>query len=220
MKPIRLLAMTLCSLFLTSAPLWAQQQYHTGPYVGAFVGGSSLLDSKASGSRGSFRLEYDPDLQFSAVAGWDIRPGNPLGEGRIELEYNRRSNPLDQVSLAEGDFKGDGSLTSDSLLLNCFGVFHNGMPWSPYAGLGIGAARIKASNLKVTGQTLSSDSDVVLAYQFGVGIDYSLTNYLNLDLGYRFTGTTRPKFTESGSGNEFGLDYYSHNLVFGVRLGF
>lgn len=219
MKPIRLILTTLFSLFLTTAPLWAQQQ-HTGPYLGAFVGGSSLLDSKASGSRGSFKLEYDAGLQFSAVAGWDVRPDSPLGEGRIELEYNHRSNPLDQVSLVEGSFKGSGNLTSDSLLLNCFGVFHSSMPWSPYVGLGIGAAVIKASGLKVTGQPLSNDSDVVLAYQLGAGIDYSLTDYLNLDLGYRFSGTTRPKFSEAGSGNEFGLDYYSHNLVFGVRLGF
>ena len=218
MKPIRLMVMTLCSLLLTSAPLWAQQ--HTGPYVGAFVGGSSLLDSKASGGQGSFKLEYDAGLQMSAVAGWDIRPDSPLGEGRVELEYSHRSNSLDQVALVEGDFKGSGNLTADSLLLNCFGVFHSTMPWSPYVGLGIGGARIKASSLKVTGQTLSSDSDLVLAYQLGVGVDYSLTDYLNLDLGYRFSGTTRPKFTEAGSGNEFGLDYYSHNLVFGVRLGF
>lgn len=216
MKNLRQILISLCLLLVLCVPAVAQ---HTGPYLGAFVGGSLLMDAKSSDSQGSFGLEFDPALQGSAVLGWDLGGETPLGEGRIEIEYNRRSNPLNKVKFAEGSFKGGGNLTADSLLLNCFGVFHSTMPWSPYAGLGVGAARIEADDLKVNGQALGKDSAVVLAYQLGVGVDYALTNYLNLDLGYRFFGSTKPKFSEA-NGHEFGMDYYSHNLIFGLRLGF
>jgi opacity protein-like surface antigen len=192
---------------------------HTGPYVGAFLGGNALMTAKSSDDQGSFSLKFDPGLQGSAVFGWDFEPGNPVGEGRIELEYTRRSNSLDQVKFVEGSFKGDGSLTADSLLVNFFGVFHGERRWSPYVGLGIGAARIEASGLKVTGQPLANSSAVVFAYQLGTGIDYALTDKLSLDLGYRFFSSTPPKFTEA-NGKKFEMDYFNHSVVLGLRLGF
>lgn len=177
------------------------------------------MNSKGSDDQGNFSLKFDPALQGSAVAGWDFAPGNPVGEGRIELEYTRRSNSLDQVKFVEGSFESGGSVTMDSLLLNFFGVFRDNRPWSPYIGLGIGAAHIEASNLKVDGQPLGKGSAVVFAYQAGAGLDFTLTDYLSLDLGYRFFGSTRPKFNEA-NGHEFGMDYFSHNAILGLRLGF
>ena len=151
--------------------------------------------------------------------GWNSDQGNPLGEGRIELEYTRRSNPLDQVKFVEGSFKGGGNVTADSLLLNCFGVYRTNSRWLPYLGAGIGAARIETSDLQVTGQPLSNDSAIVVAYQVGTGVDFALTDRLSLDLGYRFFGCIRPKFTEA-NGQKFEMDYYSHNVILGLRLGF
>ncbi|MDA8412610.1 MAG: acyloxyacyl hydrolase [Desulfobacteraceae bacterium] len=197
----------------------AAMAQHSGPYVGAFIGGNALMDSEGSDNQGSFILKFDPALQGSAVAGWDFAPGDPVGEGRIELEYTRRSNRLDQVKFAEGGFKGDGDLTVDSLLLNFFGVFHNATPWSPYVGGGLGAARMDASGLKVTGQPLGTGTSVVFAYQFGTGVDFALTNHLSLDLGYRFFSSIKPKFTEA-NGQSFKMDYYNHSATLGLRFGF
>jgi opacity protein-like surface antigen len=195
------------------------QAQHTGPYVGAFLGGNALMNAKSSDDLGEFNLTFNPALQGSAVLGWDFEPGNSVGEGRVELEYTRRSNPLDKVKFAEGSFKGGGNVIADSLLLNVFGVVHDTGRWSPYAGAGIGAARIEASDLKVTGQPLSNDSAVVFAYQLGAGVDVALTDHLNLDLGYRFFSSTRPAFTEA-AGHIFKMDYTSHSAVLGLRVGF
>lgn len=192
---------------------------HSGPYVGAFFGGNALLTAKSTDSQGNFGLTYKPGLQGSAVVGWDFEPGNPVGEGRIELEYTRRSNQIDRVKFAEGSFPGSGTLTADSLLVNFYGVFHDDRPWAPYVGAGIGAARMEASDLIVTGEPLASGSAVVFAYQGGVGIDYALTRRLSIDLGYRFFGSIRPEFTEA-NGQKFKMDYYSHNAVLGLRWGF
>ena len=216
MKRTSQMVIALCLPLLLCGPVKAQ---HSGPFVGAFVGGNALMNAKSSDDLGSFSLKFDPALLGSAVVGWDFEPGNPVGEGRVELEYTRRSNPLDQVMFVEGNFKGGGNVTADSLLLNFFGVIHDKSRWSPYAGFGIGAARIAASDLQVTGRPLSNGSAVVFAYQLGAGIDVALTDHLNLDLGYRFFSSARPKFTED-NGRKFEMDYISHSAILGLRVGF
>jgi OOP family OmpA-OmpF porin len=216
MKRTCQIIIALCLPLLLCGPVMAQ---HTGPYVGALLGGSALMKAKSSDDLGEFGLKFNPAFTGSAVLGWDFEPGNPVGEGRVELEYTRRSNPLDQVKFVEGSFKGGGNVTVDSLLVNAFGVLHSDSRWSPYLGAGVGAARIEASDLTVTGQPLSNSSAFVLAYQLGAGVDYALTDHLNLDLGYRLFSSSNPKFTEA-NGRKFEMDYLSHNVVLGLRVGF
>lgn len=206
----------LCLPLLLCGQVQAQ---HSGPYIGTLLGGNALMNAKASGDQGDFSLTFDPALQWSTVLGWDFEPGNPVGEGRVELEYTRRGNRLDQTKFANGSFKGSGDVTADSLLLNFFAVFHDGSRFSPYAGLGIGAARIEASGLQVAGFPMGSGSSNVFAYQVGAGVDIALTDHLALDLGYRFFSSTRPVFTEV-NGDNIEMDYTSHSAVLGLRLGF
>lgn len=203
-------------MFLLCGQALAQ---HSGPYAGAFIGGNALMKAKASDELGDFVLTFDKALQGSAVLGWDFEPGNPVGEGRIELEYTRRSNPLDQVKLVDGSFEGGGTVTSDSLLLNFFGIYHDNSRFAPYVGGGIGAARVEMSDLQVSGYPMGSGSAIGFAYQVGAGVDVALTDHLNLDLGYRFFSSTRPTFTEV-NGRKFDMDYSSHSAVLGLRLGF
>ncbi|HXE94951.1 MAG TPA: outer membrane beta-barrel protein [Dongiaceae bacterium] len=206
----------ICLTLLFRGPAIAQ---HSGPYVGAFFGGNALMAAKGSDNLGDLGLAFKPAPQGSAVLGWDFEPGNAAGEGRAELEYTRRGNPLDKVKFVEGSFKGSGTLTADSLLFNLFGVLHDGSRCSPYFGLGAGAARFEASDFKVTGQPMGSGSVVVFAYQVGGGVDLALTDHLNLDLGYRYFSSARPRFTEAG-GRKFEMDYVSHSAVVGLRVGF
>jgi opacity protein-like surface antigen len=217
MKQACRMIITLGLPLLLCGPALAEQ--HSGPYVGAYVGGNTVITAKSTDNQGSFNLMYDPAMMGSVVFGWELAPGSPVGEGRVELEYSRRSNRLDKAEFVEGKFKGDGNLTSDSLLINSFGVYRSDSLWTPYAGIGIGAARIEASGLKVTGQPLSNDNALVFAFQLGVGADFALTDKLFLDLGYRFFGSTRPKFVES-NGLNFETDYFTHNIILGLRLGF
>ena len=216
MKTICRIMIALCLPLLCCGPAKAQ---HTGPYLGAFLGGNLLADTSSSDAQGSFNLKFKPALQGSVALGWDLAPRHPLGEGRIELEYARRGNPLDEVEFVEGTVNGSGDLTVDSLLLNCIGAIRDNSRWSPYIVIGIGAARIDASELKVSGQPLSTDEATVFAYQAGGGVDYALTDALRLDLGYRFFSSTRPEFTEA-NGQKFKMDYYSHSVILGLRLGF
>ncbi len=216
-KPIFRTMVALSLLLLFCAPARAVQ--HTGPYVGVSFGGNMLPDSSASDSLGSFNLSFQPALQGSVALGWDLAQDNPLGKGRVELEYARRSHPLDRVEFVEGKVAGEGDLTVDSLLLNCIGIVRSDSRWSPYVLIGIGAARIDASGLKVVSQPLATDTATAFAYQVGGGIEYALSDTLSLDLDYRFFGSTPPKFTEP-NGQKFDTVYLSHSINLGVRLGF
>jgi len=206
----------LCLPLLLCGPVLAQ---HKGPYVGAFLGGNMLTTAKSSDNLGTFNLTYNPGLQGSAVFGWDLEPNSPIGEGRVEVEYSHRGNRLDKAEFRQGKVPASGSMNADSLLFNSFGVFRDSSRWAPYFGAGIGAARIAASGLKVTGGPLSDDSAAVFAYQVGAGIDFALTKSLSLDFGYRFLGTSRPSFKEP-DGRKFGTNYLSHSAVVGLRYGF
>jgi opacity protein-like surface antigen len=216
MKQICRIIIAICLPLL----LWGEAHaQHSGPYVGGFFGGDLLMPAKSSDSTGDFNLKFKPDMLWSAVVGWDLEPGDPIGEGRIELEYSRRINTLDKVTFAEGSFAGGGTVKAESLLVNFFGVYHDDTGFSPYVGIGVGAARIEASNLQESGFPLGSGRKDVFAYQGGFGVDCQLTSYLNLDLGYRYFATLRPTFTEVG-GSKMKMDYQSHNVLLGVRLGF
>ena len=217
MKPIRRTMVALILTLLCCGPARAQ---HSGPYVGAYLGGNILADAKGTDDLGSFNLGYSPALQGSLVFGWDLGQDNPFGgEGRVELEYARRSNPLDHAEFLEGRVQGDGNLTADSLLLNFIGAHHNDSRWAPNIVIGIGAARMDASGMKVSGRPLTNETATVFAYQLGAGVDYALSDALSLDLGYRFFSSMRPKFTET-TDHEFDIGYLSHSVVLGLRLGF
>ena len=112
MKRTCQMIIALCLPLLLCGPVRAQ---HSGPYVGAFIGGNALMTAEGSDDLGNFGLKFEPALLGSGVLGWDFEPGNPAGEGRVELEYTRRSNPLDQVKFVQGSFKGGGGVTADSL---------------------------------------------------------------------------------------------------------
>ncbi len=208
----------LCCFFFfsLSSPLWAQ---NPGPYLGVYVGGQFLAPSESSDSLGTFNLEYRPAPSGSIVLGWELEPGSDIGEGRVELEYTRRSNRLDQAEFGDGKVTADGDVIADSLLFNAFGVYRSKSVWTPYLGTGLGITRITSADLSVTGQPMSDDDALVFAYQFGVGADIAITDSLTLDLGYRLFSTTKAKLKEA-NGEEFRMEYLSHSALIGLRLSF
>ena len=206
---------TLLFFALTSSS-WAQ---NPGPYLGLFVGGQFLSPSESSDSLGTFNLEYKAAQSGSVVLGWELESGSSIGEGRVELEYTRRSNRLDQAEFSDGKVTADGDLTADSLLINTFGVYRSSSAWTPYLGAGLGIARITAEDLSVTDQPLSDDDALVFAYQFGVGADIAITESLTFDLGYRLFNTVKAKLKEA-NGEEFKMEYLSHSAMLGLRLSF
>ena len=210
------LLLCLFILFAIVSPLWAQTP---GPYLGLFVGGQLLAPAKGEDSLGTFKLESKAAPSASVVLGWELEPGSQIGEGRIELEYTRRSNSIDEAEFSDGTVPAKGDLIADSLLVNFFGVYRNSSVWTPYGGAGLGIAKISAADLTVTGQPLTDDEALVFAYQLGCGVDVALSEKLTLDFGYRFFSSSKAEFSET-NGEKFDLSYLSHSAMVGLRLGF
>ena len=192
---------------------------HSGPYLGLIGGGNIIMKAKSTDSQGDFSFKFDPSYLMGAVVGWDLSRENSEAQGRVELEYSRRSNPLNEAGFVEGSIKGTGKVGSDSCLMNLYAVYRDQSILSPYIGVGAGAAFVKASDLAVAGNAVGHGSSTVFAYQFGTGAELALSRRVSLDLGYRFFGTIKPKFTES-NGDKFRMEYFNHSAVLGVKYGF
>lgn len=210
------LLLSLLFVFALASPIRAQ---NPGPYLGVTVGAQILTPAKVEDRQGTFNLEYRPAVSAGVLLGWELKPGSKLGEGRIELEYMRRSNRLDQAEFEEGKVKGGGCLRANSLLVNTFGVYRNSSLWTPYLGVGLGIAEIVADDLTITGVPLADDDALVFAYQFGAGVDVELTPSLILDFGYRLFSSSKAKFKES-NGDEYKSTYLSHSAMAGLRFSF
>lgn len=188
-------------------------------YLGLGYGQNRVTDANARDDLGSFTLKFKPAAVQSVALGWRLAESSESGHGRIELEYAQRSNPLNRAVLADGSFAAGGSLAIESLLVNSYGVERIDENSFFYLGLGLGAARVKAQSLTVTGQPLSDSSATAFAYQLGTGFDYTLGDHLTLDLGYRFFATTRPRLREA-DGRAWRCEYSSHSAMLGLRILF
>ena len=63
------------------------------------------------------------------------------------------------------------------------------------------------------------DDDLVLADQLGFGVGYALSKAVELDIGYRFFGTSNPGLKDV-DGVEIDSEYNAHNIQLGIRFLF
>lgn len=123
-----------------------------------------------------------------AAAGLEYRACDVLGlRGEVEYMYSRINNAT--LKTTDGDITEKIAFDSNThaLLLNVYTDFHNTTAFTPYltAGLGWGWSDVREdSNDTEDGSLRIKDNG--LAWQVGAGVSYSVTDALNLDLGYRF----------------------------------
>ena len=194
----------------------AAQAGDTGFYVAPkFVAGFQNTDWKVSTPAGSGSTDSTRGIAgFSIAGGYDfsVLQGLPL---RAELEYGYNSRVDKSVPF------GDGESRVQTLMVNGYWDITNIMDFTPYVGAGIGLA---FANTRGTADVAgfhygTSDTDVKLAGQIGVGCSYFFTPNISADLGYRYL------FTGDG---ESGYNGYSlraeslsmHQLSLGLRLSF
>jgi opacity protein-like surface antigen len=98
--------------------------------------------------------------------------------------------------------------------VNGYYDFTNSSQLTPYISAGIGVAQVEVNDLAVLGIPVGSEDDTVFAYQLGVGVGYSVTDAITLDMKYRYFATADPDFD--------GIDgeCASHNVYLGLRYNF
>jgi opacity protein-like surface antigen len=152
---------------------------------------------------------------LAVTVGYDFPFGGIQGGGRVEIEFGHRGNKASEAKFSDGKFSAAGDFEVQSLLVNSFAVLGNDTLMTPYFGIGIGGARVKADDLVVASQLMIDEECLVFAYQGGGGIDLRITNSMRLDLGYRYFGTTRPEFREM-DGRKVKLEYGAHTGIVGL----
>ena len=185
----RLLTFLLFALLPLSAPAADE-----GPYLSASFGGSYLPEIENDNSAGSFNLDLDYGYATSLALGYDLgTKHSELGTGRVEIEFGYRTHELKEVAFLEGTVDGAGDLNVLSIMLSTYAEPEDRKDdWTPYVGLGIGAARIILDTTSISGDPLIDDTDWVFAGQVGLGSGYRISDHLTLDLGYRFLATATP----------------------------
>lgn len=206
-----ILMMTGCVAMLSIASI----AYSAGsPYMSANAGLSvptdvDMTDPTLPGI--TLDVESDTGFAFGVAAGYDL--GNNV---RVEGEIAYQQNDLDKANLLGIDVDLSGDSSSLALLLNGYYDFANQSAFTPFISAGLGAARVEINDFNVAGSGVpsESDDDTVFAYQLGAGISYAINDQIDLDIKYRYFGTSDPEFDSTTS------EYSSHNFYAGMRFSF
>ncbi|MBN1141338.1 MAG: porin family protein [Deltaproteobacteria bacterium] len=161
------------------------------------------------------KIKADPGLAVGAVAGYTFK-NIDRANIRVEAEVAQRYNAADEYQ----NYNMDGDITSAALMVNGAVDFVNRSRFTPYLLVGLGVAYISFNDVEADGVGLEiDDEDVVLAYQFGLGCAFKMTERLNIDLGYRYFATGDPKLRDN-TGTDHRLNYENQALMVGVRFSF
>ncbi|WP_294488334.1 outer membrane beta-barrel protein [uncultured Mailhella sp.] len=150
--------------------------------VPKFVAGFQSTDWNVSTPGGSGSKDSTRGIAgFSIAGGYDfsVLYGAPL---RAEIEYGYNSRIDKSVPFGEAESR------LQTLMVNGYWDITNIMDFTPYVGAGVGLlfANTRGS-ADVNGQHFgSSDTDIKLAAQVGLGCSYFFTPNISADLGYRY----------------------------------
>lgn len=203
--------MSCLFLFLSPSMVFASNGVNTqGPYVAGRLGVCFLNDATLSEEGFPFTV----DTQYDTGIGFEFAMGHDFGMYRFEGEIGYRKNDVDTFSALGVSVPGDGDVDTWSFMANGYLDFENQTALTPYIGVGIGQAIVSANDISVAGIAIGSEDDAVFAYQFGVGVGYSATKSLIIDIAYKYFATSDPEFgiTEA--------EYDSHNISIGIRYSF
>ena len=150
--------------------------------------------------------------------------GTHLSENlRGELEVSYLRHALDSYTVVSDDPErpADGDLEQIYVLANLWMDFDIAM-LSPYVGAGIGVGILNFDDADLDGATISNDTAVGLAGQFGAGVRWSMFDSLAFDLGYRFKSIVNA-MVEGDPDNlsmNANVATYNHIVQLGLTYGF
>jgi OOP family OmpA-OmpF porin len=192
-------------------------------YVSGNAGVSLFQDAENSGTGFSGENDFNTGYVVSGAGGMKFTGGL-----RLEVEGSYRQANIDRLtSLSVGGtgvplgngLDGGGDVSVFAGMVNGAYDVNTGTAWTPYLMGGIGAARISINDASVSGVSLADDADLVFAYQAGAGLNYALTEAIQVGAGYRYFATMDPSFTANG-GKDFESELRTHNIMLSVTYGF
>ena len=219
----RLLSLVAAAGFTTilAAPAWAQLIIPGNFYIGPEGGWTKLLDVTNNGrpnAIGPFVGQHAKSIE-SFQDGFNVggRAGLQLGPWRVEGELSYRASDTSHLQQVvprnrPGRFAG-AERHSLAEMVNLIYDVNLGLPVTPHAGVGIGAAQVTRNLSNIFGGT--HDTVNVFAYQAIAGFRYMVLPSLAFDIDYRYFATTDTNFTSTNP-DLIRSSYPTHNVVASV----
>jgi len=147
-----------------------------------------------------FRVELDVDMmRYDANRAFFVNDG---GLGTLQGLGNLSGT---QVPLT-------GTIQNIPVMANLLYDFDTGTPIEPYIGIGIGFSALTLHNISTGGARLFDTSQIVFAYQPMVGVNYALTDQLDIGVQYRYFATANAVMRDA-AGHVFSVRSASHNVL-------
>jgi opacity protein-like surface antigen len=208
------------------------QFYVSGNFGGIFPeNGETEIETPSGGAAGTAKVHAEYKTGFAATGA----VGYGMGNGRLELEVSYRHAEVDRFSGSDSLTVGgvtkvfpasasDTDLSALAFMANAWYDFETGTPWRPFAGAGFGGARVNMTvGAADTGFASDfDDSDIVFAFQVGLGIGYEITKRIRADLSYRYFTTSQPSLQTTIAGTDVSArtEIDMHNLFAGLTVKF
>lgn len=225
MKKSLLVAAVLALVLMFAGVAYAQN----GGFYGSIKAGGSFLDGDVSNSNSNSTASTKDKFTTDSAGAVGIAAGYnwidydlPV---RTELEYMYHSDFKYKYEDANATFKNDISI--QTVMLNVYWDFYNSTSFTPYITGGAGVAFID-EDYSTTGLTTTgvSKSSTNLALNAGVGVGWSLTESLILDLQYRYDYYGDGKKVDLTGAAAVGnyeaqaKDLSTHSVLAGIRYQF
>ncbi len=199
--------------------VWDDEGEEEGPppgfYVGVNFGPARPLETE---SDLGVHAEYQGSVALRLRGGYDFRPF------RVEGEINFLSVEIDDFRhprfLGNAPQPGIGDVDRYGFLVNAYYDYYTGTPFTPFLGLGYGAAYIDVNKLTALGFPTFLDDDWVMAAQSIMGVAYKLTDLVDLTLNYRFMVSDNVSMTAPGDIGFVSNGISSHSIEVGIRHRF
>lgn len=154
--------------------------------------------------------------------------GYVTDEIRLEVQVGYRLSEVDRIRVqGENSNAKNSEMSLLSVMYNAyydFDLSDYDVPVTPWLGLGIGwgMPRIDAENVDPTTPLQIDDTDSTMVYNFMGGLNYPLSEYAEIVLGYRYIASLEFDVIGSESGNQqrFEYEYGAHEAFTGLRFNF
>lgn len=221
---------------LATTPVQAQDlasQISNNLYVSAFIGGNFLRDivtnTDYSTNTSTYRETYrqKPGVSFRAAIGTQVRENI-----RGEFEFGvHTSNQGAIMELANGttltQYGGKGEITTYTGLLNIWAdldIPNNTTGLTPYVGGGVGLAVVDTKLVYTGFPTYGpQDRSVEFAGQVGTGVNWALSEKVDVGVGYRLNFINSPTTSQvtTGGGEVSTYDFeslFSHSVGISLKV--
>jgi opacity protein-like surface antigen len=221
-------------VFLLSSAAIAKED-KTADWYFAGAGGMAIsFDSDITVKENSGTIEGTGDYDVNNGFVFTGAMGKKFGDFRIEAELSYRENDLNTLAVTSATVAGstflvnasadmDGDHSSLGGMVNGIYEFKNDSrilsDFTPFILAGVGFSRQTLDVNSIAGVSVSYDeSDIVMAYQFGAGVSYPVTENAQITGQWRYFGTADPDF-DDGTIQVDG-EYSSHALMIGFTRSF